>query len=516
MQRPRRARGARLPGARRRGRHRRSRCWPRRRGSGAPTGSAYAGSSCWRSALPTRSTRCWPRPASTREPSSAGRVALPLGRRPARRRPAPASSARSSTPDPVVRDEEASTRWSSPPGTRSRAHERRSPRRHARAGDVAGGGQGDLRAHRPDDAAGAHRHAGAGRTPDDRSASWGRAVPSRLRDLSRYLAAVTTRAERLDQQVAPRPPLMTSSRPAGRLLHAVAALPDGQPLPQHLRDARWLIEEYRVSLFAQQLGNPGEGQRPAHPQGAGPLRVLVWTGDRPPAPPPDDPGDAFFDEIVGGADPAQLREAGDLAATVLVRGARQSHDPRLVERVVHLAETEGLETLAEVWSGAPADTLAGSLWRLFLLRSWVHADPERVSPASTRRASGGSTWRGWSRASPTRPPGRAEADGRRGAARHRERRLRRHAVPRAAFARIVAAGRAALGQSSHEDITGCWCCPSSSSRRSRGNRRHARLSDYDDASAPGRGSPGSQNQPLRAATRREALPVRRTSTPPAA
>jgi ATP-dependent helicase HrpA len=25
-------------------------------------------------------------------------------------------------------------------------------------------------------------------------------------------------------------------------------------VPQHLRDARWLLEEYRVSLFAQQLG----------------------------------------------------------------------------------------------------------------------------------------------------------------------------------------------------------------------------------------------------------------------
>ena len=37
-------------------------------------------------------------------------------------------------------------------------------------------------------------------------------------------------------------------------MHAVAALPDGQPAPQHLRDARWMLEEYRVSLFAQQLG----------------------------------------------------------------------------------------------------------------------------------------------------------------------------------------------------------------------------------------------------------------------
>ena len=47
--------------------------------------------------------------------------------------------------------------------------------------------------------------------------------------------------------------------------------------------------------------------------------------------------------------------------------------------MVHLADTEGLETLAEVWAGAPADTLAGSLWRLFVLRSWVHADPGRVA-----------------------------------------------------------------------------------------------------------------------------------------
>lgn len=83
----------------------------------------------------------------------------------------------------------------------------------------------------------------------------GEAGPSRLRDLSRYLAAVTTRRERLDQQVARDRQLMDQlSGLQDAWLHAVAALPDGQPLPQHLRDARWLIEEYRVSLFAQQLG----------------------------------------------------------------------------------------------------------------------------------------------------------------------------------------------------------------------------------------------------------------------
>ena len=104
---------------------------------------------------------------------------------------------------------------------------------------------------------------------------------------------------------------------------------------------------------------------------------------------PTQPGDAFFADIEGGVDPAAAREAGDLAATLLVRGARDSQDAAVVERVVHLAEDEGLETLAEVWSGAPADTLAGCLWRLYVLRSWVYADPVRVArefEAGQRRA----------------------------------------------------------------------------------------------------------------------------------
>ena len=92
------------------------------------------------------------------------------------------------------------------------------------------------------------------------------------------------------------------------------------------------------------------------------------------------PGGDFFDDLGGGADPAEVREAGDLAATLLVRGAPEAgSDASLAERVVHLAETEGLETLAEVWAGAPADTLAGCLWRLYVLRAWVHADPHRAA-----------------------------------------------------------------------------------------------------------------------------------------
>jgi hypothetical protein len=168
---------------------------------------------------------------------------------------------------------------------------------------------------------------------------------------------------------------------------------------------------------------------------------------------PMTPGGGFFDEIVGGADPAQVREAGDLAATVLVRGARSTDDPQVAERIVHLAETEGLETLAEVWSGAPADTLAGSLWRLFLLRSWVYAAPEEVATeydAGQRRVDVARVVAGVAD-----PPGPDELrrmvdDVLRGIARGD------FAVTlfrAAAFARIVAAGRAALGRATHEEIS---------------------------------------------------------------
>ena len=91
------------------------------------------------------------------------------------------------------------------------------------------------------------------------------------------------------------------------------------------------------------------------------------------------PGAQTFEEIEGDVDPAVMSEAADRVATALVRGARGQADRELVDRVVHLADTEGLETLAELWSGAPADSLAGALWRLYLLRSWVYADPRTAA-----------------------------------------------------------------------------------------------------------------------------------------
>ena len=85
------------------------------------------------------------------------------------------------------------------------------------------------------------------------------------------------------------------------------------------------------------------------------------------------PGAEFFTEIVGGEDPARVSEAADRAANLLVRGARGSDDPAIAERVLHLADSEGIETIAEVWAGSPADSLAGCLWRLRRTRNGATA-----------------------------------------------------------------------------------------------------------------------------------------------
>jgi hypothetical protein len=87
------------------------------------------------------------------------------------------------------------------------------------------------------------------------------------------------------------------------------------------------------------------------------------------------PGAARFETLPGDDDPALRSEAADRCATLLVRGAHDTEDEAVVARVVSLADSEGLETLADLWAGSPPDTLAGCLWRLYLLRSWVYADP---------------------------------------------------------------------------------------------------------------------------------------------
>ncbi|QNN52434.1 hypothetical protein [Nocardioides mesophilus] len=157
------------------------------------------------------------------------------------------------------------------------------------------------------------------------------------------------------------------------------------------------------------------------------------------------PGARHFEAMTDGADPAERSTAADRCATLLVRGTHGSEDEAVVARVVRLAETEGLDTLADLWSGSPAGSLAGCLWRLYLLRTWVYADP--VAAAREFEAGRGQTPVHEVVAGVIDPPGPDEV------------RLLVDAVLRgvvhgdfedtlwraAAFARVVAAGRARVG-----------------------------------------------------------------------
>jgi ATP-dependent helicase HrpA len=87
----------------------------------------------------------------------------------------------------------------------------------------------------------------------------GEAGAARLREYPRYLQAMRVRRERLDADPARDRALMDQVRDVqDAYLHQVGALPPGRPPGANLREVRWLLEELRVSLFAQQLGTRGK------------------------------------------------------------------------------------------------------------------------------------------------------------------------------------------------------------------------------------------------------------------
>ena len=84
--------------------------------------------------------------------------------------------------------------------------------------------------------------------------------------------------------------------------------------------------------------------------------------------------------IVGDIDPALRSEVAHTTAAALVRGGRErAKDGELVERLIALVDTEGLDAIAVMWSQSPANTLPGALWRLYLLREWTRRDPRTVA-----------------------------------------------------------------------------------------------------------------------------------------
>lgn len=110
-----------------------------------------------------------------------------------------------------------------------------------------------------------------------------------------------------------------------------------------------------------------------------------------------------FDRIAHGENPAIRHEAAYASARVLLARGRNNTDPQVAARLVNFTDEYGIETLALMWSSAPALSLPGALWRMYSLRDTVHRRPEAIAQAFGRGIS--ADYRSYLLAGVPDPPG---------------------------------------------------------------------------------------------------------------
>lgn len=85
-----------------------------------------------------------------------------------------------------------------------------------------------------------------------------------------------------------------------------------------------------------------------------------------------------FRWVVGMEDPAERYMVASDTAWALLYKVRHHPDKELLNRVLELAKTAGIDELAQLWAEAHAQTLPGVFWRLYLLREVITKNPETV------------------------------------------------------------------------------------------------------------------------------------------
>lgn len=83
-----------------------------------------------------------------------------------------------------------------------------------------------------------------------------------------------------------------------------------------------------------------------------------------------------FDWLVGPDERGTASRLAQETSWALLDRVRGGADPVIVERVVGLASSDGIDDIAELWATEGEHSLAGVLWRLYLLRRAVAADDE--------------------------------------------------------------------------------------------------------------------------------------------
>lgn len=88
---------------------------------------------------------------------------------------------------------------------------------------------------------------------------------------------------------------------------------------------------------------------------------------------------AAFDRVVGAHDPAEEARIAHATAAGLLARVRADDSGVSAERLVAFTEEHGIDEIAELWSKAPARSLPGALWQLYLLQLAIHGDAPRAA-----------------------------------------------------------------------------------------------------------------------------------------
>ncbi|RLP77371.1 DNA-directed RNA polymerase subunit beta [Mycetocola tolaasinivorans] len=87
----------------------------------------------------------------------------------------------------------------------------------------------------------------------------------------------------------------------------------------------------------------------------------------------------MFSIFAGGSDPAETSRISHETAHALLSRVRANPDADILDRLIAYTDEHGIETIAELWSSAPARSLPGALWRIYLLRVLIRQDPQSAS-----------------------------------------------------------------------------------------------------------------------------------------
>jgi len=83
---------------------------------------------------------------------------------------------------------------------------------------------------------------------------------------------------------------------------------------------------------------------------------------------------AAFDNLVGAADPAEQSRIAHATAPALLDRARTDASGATAERLIAFTAEHGIDEIAELWAKAPARSLPGALWRLYVLQLAIRGD----------------------------------------------------------------------------------------------------------------------------------------------